>query len=159
MELVEQHRADAGQFRIVEDHAGEHALGDDLDPGQGRDLGAEPDPQADHVADPLAEGGGHALGRAAGREPPWFEEDDLLSPEPRLVEEGQRHPRGLAGARRRYEHGGGALGQGRAQGGQGGFDRERGRRHDARGGAVRSPAQPSRPRHDVSGTTHEDLLT
>ena len=31
VELVEQHRRDALERRIVEDHAGEHALGDDLD--------------------------------------------------------------------------------------------------------------------------------
>ena len=33
VELVEQHRADAGKLGIVEDHAGEDALGDDLDAG------------------------------------------------------------------------------------------------------------------------------
>jgi hypothetical protein len=33
VELVEQHSRHAGQGRIVQDHAGEHALGHDLDPG------------------------------------------------------------------------------------------------------------------------------
>ena len=146
VELVEQDRADAGKLRIVEDHAGEHPLGDDLDPGAGRDLGAEPHPQADRVADPLAEGGRHALGGTAGREAPGFEEDDLLPPDPRFIEEGQRHPRGLAGSRRRHEHGGAARGQGRPQGGEGGFDRECGgrRRHGSGGAAVRARVQPSR---------------
>ncbi|GJE71087.1 hypothetical protein CHKEEEPN_2629 [Methylorubrum podarium] len=143
VELVEQHRADAGQFRIVEDHPGEHAFGDDLDPGAGRDLGAEPHPQAHRVADPLAQGRGHALGRPARREPPGLQQDDLFRPEPGLVEEGQRHAGGLAGARRRHEHGGDALRQGRAQGGEGGVDRERGGRHGPRGAAVRARAQPS----------------
>ncbi len=36
MEFVEQHRRDAGEFRIVEDHAREHALGNDLDPRPAR---------------------------------------------------------------------------------------------------------------------------
>ena len=31
MKLVEEHRADAGKLRVVEDHAGEDAFGDDLD--------------------------------------------------------------------------------------------------------------------------------
>ena len=31
VELVEQHRADAGKLGIIKDHAGKDALGDDLD--------------------------------------------------------------------------------------------------------------------------------
>ena len=147
VELVEQHRADPGQFRIVEDHPGEHALGDDLDPGAGRDLGAEPHAQTHRVADPLTEGGGHALGRTARGEPPGFQQDDFLGAEPRFVEQSQRHPRGLAGAGRGHEHGGGSPGQGRAQGGKGGLDRKCGDRggHGPRGAAVRAGAQPSPP--------------
>ena len=35
VEFVEQHGGDAGQFGIVEQHAGEDAFGDDLDAGAG----------------------------------------------------------------------------------------------------------------------------
>ena len=34
MEFVEDHGGDAGELGIVEDHAGEDALGDDLDAGR-----------------------------------------------------------------------------------------------------------------------------
>ena len=37
VEFVEQHRGDAVERRIVEDHAGEHALGDDFDAGLARE--------------------------------------------------------------------------------------------------------------------------
>ena len=39
MELVEQHRPDAGQFRIIEDHAREDAFGDDFDARRGAHFG------------------------------------------------------------------------------------------------------------------------
>ena len=46
VEFVEQHRGDAVERRIVEDQPGEDALGDDLDAGLARHLGAEAHPQA-----------------------------------------------------------------------------------------------------------------
>jgi hypothetical protein len=51
VELVEQHCADFGKPRILENHAGEHALGDDLDARLRSRLGHHPRTQADARAD------------------------------------------------------------------------------------------------------------
>ena len=104
VELVEQHRRDALDRGIVEHHAGEHAVGDDLDARPAPDLRAEPDPQADGLADRLAERAGHAVGGGARGEAPRLEDDQLAALDPGLVEKRQRHPRGLSGAGRRDQH-------------------------------------------------------
>ena len=65
VEFVEQHRRDALQLGIVEDQAGEHAFGDDLDAGPRRDFRAEAHALADGVAGALAQGVRHAVGRRA----------------------------------------------------------------------------------------------
>ena len=79
MEFVEDDEADAVQRRIVEDHAGEDALGDHLDSRRGRDLGLHADAEADGLAHrlaqeswPAARGGGGASGQTAR-----FQDDDL----------------------------------------------------------------------------------
>ena len=104
VEFVEQHRADAGQFRVVQDLPGEDAFGDHLDPGLARNFRAEAHPIADGVAGALAQRRRHPLGAGARRDPPRLQHDDLLVAEPRRVEQRQRHPRGLAGAGRRHQH-------------------------------------------------------
>ena len=70
---------------IVEHHAGEHALGDDLDARPARHLRAEAHAIADGLADLLAERRRHARGRGARREPARLQHDDLLARRPRLV--------------------------------------------------------------------------
>ena len=54
VELVEQHRRHPLERGIVEDHAGEHALGDDLDARALRDKALQSDAQADRLADLFA---------------------------------------------------------------------------------------------------------
>ena len=53
VELVEQQCRHALEARILEHPAGEHTLGDHLDAGRARDLGAEAHPVADGLADLL----------------------------------------------------------------------------------------------------------
>ncbi len=152
VELVEQHGADAGEFRIVEDHAAEDALRHDLDPGAARDLGAEADAQADGVADALAERAGHALGRGPSGEAARLQQDDLAAPEPRRVEKIEGHPRRLACAGRRDQDGGVAGRQGRTQGGKRGIDRqgvENGANGHHRGRFRNSVIGASRRRHEA----------
>ena len=67
VELVEQNRADAFERRIVEDHPGEHALGDDFDARARGRKALEPHAEANRLADPLAQGRGHPRGRGARR--------------------------------------------------------------------------------------------
>ena len=105
VEFVEQHRGDAVEHRIVEDEPGENAFGDDFDAGLARDFRAEAHPQADRLADALAERLRHALGRGARGEPARLEHQDAAVFRPVLAGEHQRHPRGLAGAGRRHQHG------------------------------------------------------
>ncbi len=106
MELVEQHGGNAVEAGVVENEAGEHALGDDLDAGTSGDLRAKANAIADGVAHPLAERLRHPLGRGACGEPPRFQHQDLLLRRPGLAGEHQWNPGGLAGARRCYQHGG-----------------------------------------------------
>ena len=116
VELVEQHGADAGEFGIVEDHPGEHALGHDLDAGSGGDLGAEAHAQADRLPDGLTQALGHALGGPAGGEAAGLQDDDPgVRCQPWRVEECERNAGGLTRTRRRDEYGARRRREGRAQ--------------------------------------------
>ncbi len=106
VKLVEQHGGHAGQFGIVEDLPRENSLGDDLDPRRARNFRAEANAIADGLAGALAERSRHPLGAGPRRDPPRLQHDDLPALQPGRVEQRQRHPRGLAGARRRHQHGG-----------------------------------------------------
>ena len=105
MELVEQDPCDAFERRIVEDHPGEHALGDNLDPGAPGDEALQPHAQADRLADLLAQGRRHAGSGGAGGETTRLKEDEAPAPRPRFVEKRERRARGLARAGRSDEHG------------------------------------------------------
>ena len=94
------------ELRIVEDLPRENAFGDDLDARRARHFRAEAHAIADRLADLLAERLRHALGAGARRDPPRLEHEDLLARQPRLVQQRQRHARGLAGAGRRDQDGG-----------------------------------------------------
>ncbi|MOA55550.1 hypothetical protein D3C78_1793630 [compost metagenome] len=74
------------------------------------------------MPDLLAQLAGEPLGCGPGGQPAWLEHDDALAGQPRLVEHGQRHAGGLAGARRRFQHGFVARAERLAQGGQYGID-------------------------------------
>ena len=115
MELVEDHAADPGQFRIGQDHPGEDALGDHLDPGAGRDLGLHPHPKTHRAAHRLAQGLGHAIGGGAGGQTPRLENDDLAIAQPGFAQQFQRDHRGLARTGRCDQHGGVCLGKPRLQ--------------------------------------------
>jgi hypothetical protein len=104
VEFVEQHGRDAVERGIVEDHAGEDALGHHLDPRPAADLRAEAHAKAHRLAHRLAKGLRHALGCGARGQPPGLQHDDLTSLHPGLVEQHERHARGLACAGRGHEH-------------------------------------------------------
>jgi hypothetical protein len=104
VEFVEQQRADAFQHRIVLDHPGENALGDHLDPRRRRDLVLEADAVADRLPDGLAQLPRHELRGAARGHPARLQHHDLPALQPRRIEQGQRHLRGLAGTGRGFQH-------------------------------------------------------
>ena len=76
-----------------------------------RDLRSEAHAKAHRVADLFAERLRHALGRRARRKPARLQHDDLAVLRPGLVDQHQRHARGLAGAGRRHQHRGLARAQ------------------------------------------------
>ena len=115
VQLVEDHAADALERRIVLQHAQEQAVGHDLDARARADLAVEPHAIAHRLADRLAERRRHAPRRRARGQPARLLHDDLATPEPRRIEQRQRHARRLAGAGRGDQHGGIALGQHRLQ--------------------------------------------
>ena len=104
VELVEQQRRYPFERRILQHHTGEHALGDHLDAGSLRHLGAEAHAIAHGVADCVPERRSHAGRSRARGKPARLEHDDLLVRHPQLAREHERHARGLAGARRGHQH-------------------------------------------------------
>jgi len=125
MELVEQNGRHAVKRGIVEDHAGEHPLGHDLDSRAFRDETGQPHAQADRLADLLAERRRHASGGGAGGDAARLEQDEAFILGPGLIEKRERRPRGLAGARRRHKHSARMLGERGPQRGQHVVDGER----------------------------------
>ncbi len=109
VKFVEQDRGDARQFRIIENLACKNAFGDDFDPGGARNLRAEAHAVADSLADTLPDGFGHPFGAGAGRDPARLQHHNFPVLQPRRIEQRQRHPRGLARAGRRHQHGGVVL--------------------------------------------------
>ena len=105
VELVEQHRRYAGQFRVVENHGGEHALGHHQDAGCVRLAAVHAHGVADRPARLLAEQGGHASGRGARGQTARFQKHDPAIARKRKVQQVERHQCCLARAGRRHENG------------------------------------------------------
>ncbi|MNE01826.1 hypothetical protein D3C80_942780 [compost metagenome] len=123
MIFIEDQQADAFQCRVCLQAAGENALGHHFDTGRGANLAVQPDPVTDGLPDLLAQLTGQPLGRRASRQSTWFEHQNGLVAQPRLVEQCQWHAGCLAGAGWRFEHGFVAQAQGFTQGWQYGIDR------------------------------------
>ena len=97
---------DAFENGIVEDHAREHALGDDLDAGPARhfrDRSARDSRPSRRPVRRASSRDAHSSG--ARREPARLEREELHVLRPGLPGEHQRHTRGLAGARRGDQRG------------------------------------------------------
>ena len=123
--LVEEDAGDAAELGIRDELAGEGALGDEADPRRLARRVLEAHRVADGVAGLLAELFRDAAGRHAGGEAAWLEDDDLAARGEVAIEEGARHPRRLAGARRRDEEEPGRGPEPIADLGQDGIDRQR----------------------------------
>ena len=122
VEFVKADQADAFEHRIVEQHARQHAFGDDLDPRRCTDARITAHAPADGVANGVAEHGGHACGGSAGGEATGFQQQDPQPGEPRSVQQREGHCRRLACARRRHQDGGPARCQRIVQRGHGVHD-------------------------------------
>ena len=124
VELVEKHGGDAREFRIVEDHARQDALGRDEDPCARGHPGFHAHGIADRAPRLFAEKVCHAPRCGPRRQPSRLQHDDTAVAAPGCVEQHQWHQRGLAGAGRGHQHGAAALGQGIPQRRQGGRHRQ-----------------------------------
>ena len=85
VELIEDHAADAGEARVVLQHAREDALRDHFDARLAAHPRLEPRAKSDAAADGFAEQMRHAAGDGARRNAPRFEHQDLSAPEPGAV--------------------------------------------------------------------------
>ncbi len=106
--LVEQHRRDAVEGGIVEDHADEDAGGDELDARRGGHLRVVAHAVARRPPRLLAQPLRDAMGGGAGGQAARLDDDDAPLAPPRRGEKGRRHARRLAGAGRRDQHRAGA---------------------------------------------------
>jgi hypothetical protein len=105
VEFVEDDGGDSGELGIIEDHTGEDALGDNLDPRPGRYPVIQAHAVTDRFAHLLAEQGRHAARRGTCRQPARFQQDDLPFVTPGLAKEMKRYQRRFAGAWRSRKHG------------------------------------------------------
>ncbi len=124
MEFVEQDGADALQPRIVENHPGEDALGHDLDSGVRADPALQTRAITDGFSGLLAQTGGHAIGGGARGQSSRLQNQNPAARQPRLIQQSQRHDRGLARARRGRQDDRRGLGQGGLQRLQNGVNRQ-----------------------------------
>ena len=103
MKFVEQNRADAGQFRIVEDHARKHALGYDFNADLRARPGRQPRPEADRPREGFAQRMCHPLSRRTRGDTPGFKHENFAVFKPRRIENCERDAGCFAGARRRNQ--------------------------------------------------------
>ena len=106
VELVEDHGADAFEEGVAHELTVEDALGHDPDSGLGADPPLEPDLIADPPADRPAVLLGDPAGGGPGGDPPGLEHHQVrvLGRQEPGPDQGDRHPRRLAGAGRGDEH-------------------------------------------------------
>ena len=104
VEFVEKHSGNVLQVRIVEDHPGEDAFGDDEHARLRRHLVIEPHAIADSRASIFAQQARHAACGGARGKPARLEQDDGAALAPGRVQEMQGNERRLACAGRRDQH-------------------------------------------------------
>ncbi len=100
VELVEDHEAHPGEFRVPLETAREDALRHDLHAGAGTHAGLEAHPVARRRADVLPEVLREARRDGPRRDPAWLEHHDGAPVQPRLVQEFEGHDGALARAGR-----------------------------------------------------------
>ena len=104
VKFVKQNGRHAVERWIGEDHAGEYALGYDLDAGAPRNEAGQPHAQANRLTNLLAQCRGHAGGSGAGGNATRLKQNEALALGPGLVEQRERRARSLARAGRRDKH-------------------------------------------------------
>ena len=101
MELVEQDGVDADKFRVFKHHACEHAFGDHEDAGVAALAAVEPHGLPDGLPNVFVDQPGHPACCRPGRNASRFDQNDHAFD---LIQQMQRHQRGLARAGRSDQH-------------------------------------------------------
>ena len=134
VELVKDQRGHPIEAGVVLEQPRENPLRHHFDARPARDLRLHPHPVPDGLPHRLAKQGRHPPGRRTSGEPPGLQHHDAPVPAPRGVEQGERHERRLARARRRFEHGPVARGERPEQRRQDGDEGEVGEEQGVEGG-------------------------
>jgi hypothetical protein len=99
VELVENHSANTLERGICLDDSSEYSLRHDLDSRRGGYRRFVPHPVSNRISYPLTQECGHMTRGGASGEPPRLEQENSAPFEPRLIQQGERHPGGLPCAR------------------------------------------------------------
>ena len=105
MELVEDDAAYTGELGIGQQTAGQHALGDDLQPGPGRDGTFLPHAVAHGLACVLAQQTGGVTCQGPGSHPARLQQQDLPALQPGGLQQPQGHAAAFPGAGRGAQDG------------------------------------------------------
>jgi hypothetical protein len=124
VELVEEDGAGAGAFGILLQHARQDALGHHFDARRRGHRRFETDAVADGRAHRFAQLRRHESGGCARGDAARLQHQDPASGEPWRIEQGERNPGCLAGARRRFKHQARMRRQRSGDGRQHGVDRQ-----------------------------------
>ena len=125
MEFIEDHRSDVGERRILEDEAGEHALGHDLEAGVAREARTEPHAKPDRPANLFARLDAMRLAAARAASRRGSRRRMRRSFAQGSARSAKGTTRRLPRSGRRHDHGVGALTQRRQDFRQALLDRER----------------------------------
>ncbi|KIG12696.1 putative periplasmic protein kinase ArgK [Enhygromyxa salina] len=104
VELVEDHRVDARELRIITQPPHQHALGHEPQPGLGVAGMIEADPIPNPSTNRFPEQRRGAQGRQSRGQAARLQHEDLSGPKHAALEQHRRDHRGLARARRRLDH-------------------------------------------------------
>ena len=105
VEFVEDDAAHTGQFGVGQQAAGQHALGDDLQPGPGRDGALLPHAVAHGLAHILAQQAGGVACQGPGSHPARLQQQDLPAFQPGGLQQPQGHAAAFPGAGRGAQDG------------------------------------------------------
>jgi hypothetical protein len=98
VEFIKEDCGNTAQFRIIENHAGEHTFGDNLDPCLSAYLGFHAHAVTNGFAGTFAKFTCHTPGGGPRCEAPWFQDKNLAVTPPRSIQKRERYACRFAGA-------------------------------------------------------------
>ena len=105
MEFIKNHQAHSGEFRIVEQHAGQHAFGHHFQARPGTHPGIGTGAVAYRLPHGFSPLRGHKRGHRPGRHTAWLQHQNFPALAPLTVQQRQGYTGGLPRPRRRLKNG------------------------------------------------------